>query len=265
MFKRLKEIYAYRNLLWLLVRKEMKLKYHGSILGFVWSVMKPLFLMMVYYFVFDKILGRSTPPYAILTGLLPWMMFISSNTASANSILKSFNIMNQIRFPYEILPLSKIFSNVINFAISLVVLLTLYAIYKVPFQAYMLYFPILLLIELTLIIGLSLILCSITIFIRDITIILDVIFKAWFFLTPVIYSYSLVTDRSGPLLQKLYLLNPMTPIVVSMKFVMGVDPNFGILPPMWGHLMYSLGLGIILIIIGYILFSKLRNKFIKLI
>ena len=84
MFKRLKEIYEYRNLLGILIRMELKLKYHGSILGFVWSVMKPLFLMSVYYFVFDKILGRATPPYAILTGLLPWMMFTSSNTASAS-------------------------------------------------------------------------------------------------------------------------------------------------------------------------------------
>ncbi|MDD3626424.1 MAG: ABC transporter permease [bacterium] len=265
MYNPIKEIYRYRHLLQILTNKNLKLKYHGSILGFLWSVLKPIFLMMVYYFVFDKILGRKTPPYAILTGLLPWSFFTNSISSSASSILKNFTLMNQIKFPYEILPLSIIFSNGINLLISMIPLFIFYIIYQVPFQLMMLYFPLLILIELVIIIGLSLFLCSITIFVRDISIILDVVFRAWFFLTPVIYSYSLVTKMNDPEIERLYLLNPMTPIVVSLKWVTGVDPQFGILPPMWGHLLYSFIFGLVFCIVGYFMFNKLRDKFIKLI
>src|SRR3972149_9950554 len=147
MFSGIKTLFSYRELLFSLTKKELKVKYRGSALGFFWSLLNPILTMLVYSFVFSIVLRVGTPEFAIflICALLPFNFFSNSVNYGAGSIISNANLVKKIYFPKEIIPLSIVFANLINFFLELVVLFVVLAIFGYKFYMYLYILPILIL------------------------------------------------------------------------------------------------------------------------
>jgi lipopolysaccharide transport system permease protein len=218
MLNRLKEVARYRDLLWMLVGRTLKIRYKRSVLGFFWTRLNPLFLIVIYA-VFLKILRSydSQDPLflpMLVTGILVWQFLSMSLGDSLYSILGNANLVTKTAFPRIILPLSMVLANLINFLLSLVILVGYTLAVGMRFSDVWA-LPLIILTHVALCFGLSLILSALNVFFRDTEHLLGVALLAWFFLTPVIYSFSHIP----PEFQRLAFLNPMTGLMISYRHV----------------------------------------------
>ncbi|MFN2221514.1 MAG: ABC transporter permease, partial [Candidatus Promineifilaceae bacterium] len=188
--KSLKESFRYRYLLQHLVKRDVKVRYRNSILGVIWSLLNPLLMMLVFTLVFGKLMpNESLRSYSIfvLVGLLPWQFFTGTMLMGTISITNSSAMIRKVYFPRELLPVSAVLSNLINFLLACLVLIAFLYIAGIGLTVYALWVPVLLFTQMLFMLGLVLILGTINVFYRDVMMILDVILLAWFFLTPVVY------------------------------------------------------------------------------
>ncbi|WP_040213628.1 ABC transporter permease [Clostridium polynesiense] len=215
MIQRIKEILKYKELLQNLTVKELKLKYKNSVLGFFWSFLNPLMMMLVYTFAFKYVLRVTTENFAVvlLAGLLPWTFFQNSINSATTSIVSNGNLVKKVYFPREIIPLSMIFSNFINFLITFIVLFLAIMVFKIKIGAAIILLPIVLILLLGITIGLSLILSSLNVIYRDVSHFVEIIFMAWFYLTPIVYSLDLIPAQ----FRGIILLNPLALVVESVR------------------------------------------------
>lgn len=254
MIDSIKEILEHKELLQNLTMKELKLKYRNSALGFVWSFLNPIMLLIVYTFAFKYIMRQRTPNFTVnlLAALLPWQFFQGAVQGSTTSIISNGNLIKKIYFPRQIMPLSIIFSNFVNFLITLVILFGAVALSDVRFSATVLLLPIILLLLLIFSIGLSLLLSALNVLYRDVSHLVEVIMMLWFYLTPIVYVMESVPVRYRPLL----LLNPLTIIVDSVRMVLiqGKVPSalYMIAIVVWD---------IVLLFLGNSVFRKIENTF----
>lgn len=208
----LKEISQYQYLFWNLVIKELKLRYKKSILGFLWTFLHPLGLMVVYSLVFSQILrfGMKNFHVFLLSGLLPWNFLAASLFQALPSILGNANLIKKIYVPRIIFPLAVVGTNLINLILSLILLgfFLLFAGMKPSFS--LLFLPGALIIHSLFTTGVVLLIASITVFFRDMGHILEVFLLGWFFLSPVIYPFHQI---KGTFLEILLKFNPMTYII----------------------------------------------------
>jgi ABC-2 type transport system permease protein len=207
-----------RELLGNLVRKELKVKYKNSALGFVWSLANPLLYLVVFSIVLVKFLRVAMPEYHfyLLSGLLAWNLFQSSLMASARSVVDNASLVTKIYFPREVLPFSSIGAGMVHFVLQFGVLVAAMLLFS--HQRYwdggMLLFPLALLAELVLLAGFGLILASANVYYRDVQHLLELGLLAWFWLTPIVYPSSLAQGTS---FWGVYLLNPMTAVVLGFQ------------------------------------------------
>lgn len=253
MIDRIKEIIDYRELLKNLTVKELKLKYKNSVLGFFWSFLNPLLMLVIYTFAFKFVLKIQIENFSVflLAGMLPWTFFQVSIMGSTNSLVNNAGLIKKVYFPREIMPLSLIFSNFVNFLITFIILFAALFVFKIKVGFSILLLPIILVLLLLITIGLSLILSALNVVYRDVSHFVEIIFMAWFYATPVVYSFELVPDKIKPLI----LLNPMTLVVQSVRDVV----IYNKLPPA-EYLLRMLITGIILIAIGYFVFSRIEKS-----
>ena len=260
MFHNLKQLIRYRPLIQSLVARELKARYRGSVLGFFWSFINPLLLLLVYSFVFSVVLiNRSkVQPYPIFLfcGILPWTWFSSSILESANVLIGGGNLIKKVLFPAEVLPFVTVFSNMVHFLLGLPVLFLFMAFYGVVPDVWDLWwFPIVLLVQLVFTLGLSLIVSSLTVHFRDIKDILGNLMTFWFFATPIIYDMTLFDDQ--PLGKTLINLNPFTHLALSYQELLFYKGAYG-------HWRWLLAVGVAsvgLFLLGYFLFDRLRDSF----
>lgn len=214
----IKEILEHKELLQNLTMKELKLKYRNSALGFLWSFLNPIMLLIVYTFAFKYIIRVKTPNYTVnlLAALLPWQFFQAAVQGSTTSIISNSNLIKKIYFPRQIMPLSIIFSNFINFLITLVILFGAILVSNVKFSFTIFLLPIILILLLIFSIGLSLILSSLNVKYRDVSHLVEVLFMIWFYLTPIVYVMETVPAQYRPFL----LLNPLTAVFDSIRMVL---------------------------------------------
>ncbi|AAK80285.1 ABC-2 type transport system permease protein [Clostridium acetobutylicum] len=254
MINSIKEILKYKELLQNLTMKELKLKYRNSALGFFWSFLNPIMLLIVYTFAFKYIMHQTTPNYTVtlLAALLPWQFFQGAVQGSTTSIISNSNLIKKIYFPRQIMPLSIIFSNFVSFLITLVILFGAMIVSQVPFSFTILLLPIILLLLLVFSVGLSLILSSLNVLYRDVSHFVEVLFMLWFYLTPIVY----VLDRIPILYKNILLINPMTMIVECIRSVLleGKMPN-----PF--YIVVILVWDIVLLYVGDRIFRKIENDF----
>jgi ABC-2 type transport system permease protein len=214
------EIYEAKELLLNLTIKELKLKYRNSVLGFFWSFFNPILQLIVYTIVFTKFLPSTIHNFTVylLCGLLPWQFFQISIQGCTTSIIANSNLIKKVYFPREILPLSQIMSNFVNFVITLVILFFTVIITRTPIGLPVLELPIILLLLFLLTTGISLILSSLNVLYRDIQHFVEVIFMLWFYLTPIVYDISKFS-KNGFVSKHVYLfyLNPMTLVTQCIK------------------------------------------------
>jgi ABC-type polysaccharide/polyol phosphate export permease len=239
-----------------LVSRELKARYRGSVLGFVWSFVNPLLLLLTYTLVFTVILPNRQPdiqPFFLFLfcGILPWTWFQASLAESSGVLIASSNLIKKVLFPAEVLPSVCVLANLAHFLLGLPILLLFLAWQgRLAWTAVLLPLPIL--VQLVLTLGLSLFLSALTVHFRDIQNILSHVLHLWFFATPVIYSYAAIAE--GTRLRQALRLNPMTHVIVTyqqMLFHGNVDH--------WRGLFLALLVGLVALAAGAFLFDRLRD------
>ena len=220
---RLRELWAYREILLNLVRKELKVKYTASVLGAVWSILNPIVFLAVFSFV-TRVLQNQIPdfPVFLLSGLLAWNLFSAALLQGSRSVIDNANLVKKVAFPREILPLSAIGVALVDFVIQSAVLLLYILVsgHGLGAAAVVLY-PLSILTVLVFTVALVFWVSALNVRYRDVGHLLNLGLLVWFWMTPIVYQAGLVqsyfTNRGTPGLWNVYLLNPLTPIVLGFQ------------------------------------------------
>jgi len=261
----LRAVWRYRVLVQNLVSRELKARYRGTILGFLWSFLNPLLLMIVYTVVFGLILNPRDPAiggtawlYALymFCGVLPWTWFSSSAIESANVLMINGNLIKKILFPAEILPVVTVTANLVHFFLGLPILLLFVPIMGKAFTPYILFLPLVILVQYIFTLGFSLLLSALTVHFRDIKDILANLMVFWFFSTPIIYSLKMEALQRVPIVKTLLNLNPMTHIIEGYHACLFTGELIH-----WKRLGVTLAVSLILFVFGYMVFDRLRDSF----
>lgn len=244
----------YSTLLRELVFRDIKVKYRGSILGIIWTILNPLLNMIVMTIVFGGLFGseRSFPVY-YLSGFLIFTLNQEATTEAMYSVMRSGGLMKKVYVPKYIFPLSKIIVSIINSLFSLVVLLIIMPIVGVAYHPTILLMPVCILYTAIFATGLGMLLAALAVRFRDITYLYSVIIYAWTFLTPIFYNISMLPE----IVQKMENFNPMWHYV---NFSRNIVLN-GTWPSLTLHL-FCLGFGLLMLAIGLFVFYKLQDTFI---
>ena len=249
-----KKIYNYRELLKTNVKKEIRGRYKNSILGIMWSFLNPLLQLAVYSIIFGALLagGDKTYHIYICVALIPWTYFTTAITQSAFTVIGNADIIKKVYFPREILPISVVTSGAVNFVISTIIILAFVIFSGIGLSWYLVFYPFILLIQFILLLGISFIVSSVTVYFRDLEHIIGVILMAAFYATPIVYKLEQLPAN----LQIIMQLNPMTHLINAYRdiFYYHQMPNMQIL-------CILLALSILLTVIGYFIFKKLQKGF----
>jgi ABC-type polysaccharide/polyol phosphate export permease len=249
-----------------LVARELKARYRGSVLGFFWSFVNPLILLTIYSVVFSTFLPNRSEliqPYGLFLfcGILPWTWFASSLNESAGVLISGGNLIKKVLFPAEILPIVTVLANMVHFFFGLVILAGFLVWYQRPLNlSELAVFPLVVVVQLVLTLGCSLLLSALTVHFRDIRDILSNLLTFWFFSTPIIYPYFIFNDpNTGQELWqgKLLKLNPFTHLAITYQEILFFNGPVG-------HLRWLLVLGVISVVFfffGYWMFDRLRDTF----
>ena len=216
---RVRDIFRYRELLINLVRKDLKVRYKSSVLGFLWSLLNPAMLLLVYYFVFEVVFrsGVWHFPIYLLSGLLVWNLFNVGLVSATGSVVASSGIVNKVWFPREVLPLSAIGAAVVHFFLQGVVMILMLLAFRHPVDwAYLPLLPVALLALLVFLAALSLLMSAVNVYLRDMQHLVEIALLPWFFCTPIVYTYETIAARLEGR-EWLYLLNPVTPVVLVFQ------------------------------------------------
>jgi lipopolysaccharide transport system permease protein len=247
-------LWDYRELIGNLVVSDLKIKYADSMLGFAWSMLNPLMMMVILYLVFSNVYRNTQENFVIylLIGILSWRFFSMVTTSSLEAIVAKQSLVKKIYIPREILTLSMVISGLISSFLEFLVLIPLLVILGVGICTTILLFPVIQLLFFLIVYGLSLILSSLYVYFRDLNQIWGVAIQLGFFLCPIVYPLSLVPER----FQAYYLLNPVTRVMVMYRdiFISGTIPGLS-------DFLVVLAFAAILLIAGNLVFSKLSRRF----
>lgn len=262
----IKEIFTRRNLITELVLKDLKLRYGRPILGPFWAFLLPLAAVFIFYLVFSVFLKAKTEeaPYILylMTAIFPWRFFNDSIICSTTCLIDNKNLIKESNFPYYFLPLSIVLANMINFLPSLAILIfTAFLVLKgLPLLIFLL--PLVLVIQLLLTVGLSIIASLLYVKYRDLKYILEIALTVCFYLTPIFYSIDLVKNSLGPVLFKAYLYTPLTGILIFYRsvilkgFYSFIDKDLGWLP----SIALAAGFSLAMLFLGFYCYSRFKNK-----
>jgi len=257
MIEQLKNIWQKRELLYYIVRFEMKAENKNKVLGFVWSFLDPLLLLIIYIILVHYIFGRGGPQFPVLLfiALLSWRWFTASLSHSVTSITSKGGLIQSVRFPLVILPLSGIVIGFFDWLFGFVILLPMLFIFEASFTANILWLPLLLLIQLIGTIGACLILSVVGTYLTDLRNIIQFLIRLGFYLSPILYS---VEDRVPERLTTLYLVcNPFAGLLESYKNVVvrGMPPT--------EYALVSTAVAFVALLIGLWYFSRDESKLVK--
>ncbi|HEY7292566.1 MAG TPA: ABC transporter permease [Vicinamibacterales bacterium] len=259
MFSNLANLVRYRGLISSLVARELKARYRGSVFGFLWSFINPLLLLLIYSFVFTKVIPNTTEgaqPFALFMfcGILPWNWFATSLSDAAGSLIAGGNLIRKVLFPAEVLPIVSVLANMVHFFLGLPILIAflLYAQHY-PGLWDLIWFPVAVFIQLIFSTALALLLAALTVHFRDIRDILANVLTLWFFATPIIYPWFQPSVRD---FKPYFNLNPFTHLAIAYQEIL----FFGQI----GHWRWLLALGaasVVLFLGCYWVFDRLRDSF----
>lgn len=251
----LQEIYNYRTMIANLIKRDLRGRYKGSVLGFAWTFLNPLLQLVVYTAVFSVIMRAGIKDYYmfLFVALVPWIFFSSSLTGGASCIISQKEMVKKIYFPREVLPIAYVTSQLVNMLLSFaVIFIVLIVTGKGIYWSAIIYLPIVITAEYILAISIAMISSAITVYFRDLEHILGVVALAWQFLTPIMYSIEMVPEEY----QKLFYINPMTPIILAYREILYYKKI-----PQLDTLIYGLILSGILLLLGCIIFCICKKHF----
>jgi ABC-type polysaccharide/polyol phosphate export permease len=269
----LSNLFRHRVLIQSLVMRELKARYRGSVGGYLWSFFNPLLLLAVYFVVFTTVFSPpqaefgDTQPYALFLfcGLLPWTWFASSLSDAANSLIAGGNLIKKLIFPAEVLPVVSVLANGVHYLLGLPVYLVFWLFFKPEgLTLHALWLPLVILTQLVLSLGLGLIFAALAVHFRDIRDILANALTLWFFLTPIIYARQFLQERATAddatwvpkAVAAVLDLNPMTHVMDGYHRAIFE----GALVP-WKRLPVTLAVAVVILLVGYGLFDRLRDSF----
>jgi lipopolysaccharide transport system permease protein len=272
MWHNLAQLPRYRGLIQSLVARELKARYRGSVLGFFWSFVNPLLLLLIYSFVFKYVIPQritGLDPYGLFLfcGLLPWTWFSTALNESSGVHNSGGNLIKKVLFPAEVLPIVSVLANMVHFFLGLPILAAFLLYYAIRpahdiqlHAAEMVWLPLVILIQLLLTTGLALLLSALTVHFRDVRDILSNLLTFWFFATPIIYSWRHIPDFNvfGLTLKDWINMNPFTHLAISYQEILFFPENA------FGHKWWLLALGaasIVVFLAGYWVFDRLRDSF----
>ena len=251
----IKELYAYRQMIFSLVKKDLRGRYKGSVLGFLWTFINPLFQLIVYTMVFSFILKSNIERYYLylFVALIPWIFFSSSITVGAASVVAQKDLVKKIYFPRMVIPISYVTSCFVNMLLCFIVIFAVIIItgVGVNFVA-LLALPIIMVVEYILALGMAMLTSAVTVYFRDLEHILGIISMAWMYMTPIMYDKSIVPER----LQPVFNINPMTHVIECYRSVL-YEKSF----PDLSSLFSAVALGVLFLMLGCLVFNKLQKHF----
>jgi ABC-type polysaccharide/polyol phosphate export permease len=266
MWHNLAQLARYRGLIQSLVARELKARYRGSILGFFWSFVNPLVLLLVYTFVFTYIMPArftyadgKTPldhySLFLFCGILPWTWFASSLLEASGALISGGNLIKKVLFPAEVLPIVSVLANMVHFFLGLLILVAFLVFYRhTPDLPGLVWFPIAVAIQLLFTLALALLVSALTVHFRDIRDLLSNILTFWFFVTPIVYPYFLDSVAS---FRRFFNYNPFFHLAASYQEIL-------YFPGPVGHARWLIALGVAsagLFVFAYWVFDRLRDSF----
>ena len=257
MIKEIKELYEYREMIFSLVKKELRGKYKGSVLGFLWSLLIPLFQLVIYTIVFSVFMRSTIDKFYIFlfVALIPWLFFNNCLSGGTTSIIQQKNLVQKIYFPRMVLPIAYVISSFINMLLSFIIVFIALFISGIGVSLTVLwYLPIIMLIEFVMGIGGALLFSAITVYLRDFEYIMNIITMAWMYMTPILYPMEQVPEN----IRSFLYFNPMTPVVIAYR-----DILYNKVAPEMETLLYAVIWGIITLIMGIVTFHKLQRNFVE--
>jgi ABC-type polysaccharide/polyol phosphate export permease len=253
--KLVRDAFRYRELIWALALKELKLRYKRSILGFLWALLNPALTMAVLTVVFSTILRFGIPNYAIflLCVLLPWTFFSQSLSYSVDCIVGNGELIKKVSVPKLVFPVAAVVSNVINLLLSLIPMALLVLVMGHPFYRTWLYLPVPMAALIIFTLGMTFFFAAANVYYRDVAHILQVVLSAWFYFTPIIYAL----DFIPPNRQWLFKLNPIIYVINGFR----LSIYYGQLPK-WRSIAASFVCAFIALFIGFAIFRKYQDDFV---
>ena len=260
MIENIKELRKYRQLFYMIVWRDIRVKYKQSVMGFLWAIFMPLIIIsagVLVRFAMATLSGNELTLEDIASvsvKSLPWAFFISSIRFGSSSLIGNTNLVTKVYFPKEIFPISAVISQLFDFLIASSVLLVILCIAQIGVSAYLLWIPVILVLLVLLCMGLSLLLSTANLFFRDVKYIIEVILTFGIFFTPVFYEVSRFAEKDQR--ANLLLLNPVAPLLESIKdcVVLQQAP-----PGAW--LIYSACFALVCFIVSYLFFKKMEPAF----
>jgi|SRR5215831_12286958 len=250
-----RDTFRYRELIWALALKELKVRYKRSVLGFLWALLNPALMMLVLTVVFSTIMRFNIPHYAIflLSVLLPWTFFSQSLSYGVESIVSNGELIKKVSIPKMVFPIAAVLSNTINLFLSLIPMALLVVAMGHPFHSTWLYLPVPILALVIFTIGMACLVAAANVFYRDVAHILQVVLSAWFYFTPIIYALDFVPSH----LRWLFKLNPIIYVINGFRLAI----YYGQMPK-WQSIAASFVCGFAVLIIGCAVFLKYQDEFV---
>lgn len=249
-----KEIYSYRHMLFTLVKQDINGRYKGSFFGFLWTLLNPLLMLLVYSLVFQFVFRTGIEHYSVylFICLMPWNTFANSIAVGTVCVSNNGSILKKVYFPREVMPLAVVISNTIQYFFSAVIIFIALLVSGVGISWTALFLPLIVLIQAIFTLGLIMILSAANVYIRDVQYIMNPVMMIWMYACPILYSINMVPER----FLSLYMLNPMTRIMQAYQSILynKTMPD-----------MVSLGIvfvvSIVVLVVGYLVFNKLQRRF----
>jgi len=268
----LKDIWGSRELTALLVRRELKARYKDSSLGIVWSLVRPLAQLLIYYFAIGEILGvaRSIPSFAIFVfvGLTTWGLFVEIVQGGTTSITGNSGLIKKIYLPREIFPLASVGGALFNFGVQLIILVLATAVAgQIPLNFDLLYAPLALAVLIFFAAGLGILLAGLNVYLRDVQHLVEVAVMVLFWASPIVYSFSFVHEKlQGNWLEQVYLANPITVAILGMQRAFWVAGSTESTSMNWPddlaiRLWIALAISIVILWLGQRIFSRIQGNF----
>lgn len=252
--KRFIEIYKYREMLKSLVKKDLRTRYKGSFLGFLWTFLSPLLQVAVYAVIFPFLMRMTTKNYTmfLFVAQVPWNFFTNSLLGSCGLFVYNSDLVTKVYFPREVLPISNALGGLCNLCFGYMVVIPLMMLFGIPLTWNLLWLPFLFLMQTLLCAGTALIFSSVNVYFRDVEHFTNIVMMALYFATPIMYDISAMPKGLQPIL----LLNPMAGYILAYRDVMynGIGVNFGTLG-------YSIAFSFIIFIVGMEVFDHLQKGF----
>ena len=232
-----KEIYQYRQMIFSLVKKDLRGRYKGSVLGFLWTFINPLMQLVVYTFVFTYIMKAGIEKYYLylFVALIPWIFFSSAITGGSSSIVAQKDLIKKIYFPREVIPISYVTSCFVNMLLCFLII-----------------FPVVMVVEYFLALGMAMLSSAVTVYFRDLEHILGIVTMVWMYMTPIFYSIDMIPEK----LRFVYHINPMSSVISCYRDVLYYSQV-----PDLTSLVEAVVLGALFLVLGMLVFGRLKKGF----